>query len=308
VVCKGSPERPWAPQNEQRDYNAKTMNLFLLKQGRKGVADGRGSGFTLIELLVVIAIIAILAAMLLPALARAKTKAQAAQCLSNLKQLGYASKMYSDDNTDHLPPNWLNDPRAWIDGALGDVSSYPGATNIQELSRGLLFKYNPNVGVWKCPAANKGPSELVPNAPVCRNYSLEGRMGGANDAQNKLYGVDSTEWVLGDSFPQYQLTTDIRSPEPAEAMTFVDESIDTIDDGYFAINYANEPSNWQNSPTVRHGNAGVLGFADSHSELWRWRKLNKEQAWDIPWAGPPNSLVDFQRCQYAVFRLPTQPQ
>ncbi|MGO8677619.1 MAG: prepilin-type N-terminal cleavage/methylation domain-containing protein [Limisphaerales bacterium] len=284
------------------------MNRFPLKQGRKGVAARGERGFTLIELLVVIAIIAILAAMLLPALARAKVKAMSAQCLSNLKQLNIAWKMYSDDYTDHLVPNWLNDPRAWIDGGLGSVEAYPGATNINELEIGKLFRYNPNVGVYKCPAAIKGPSELVPNVPICRNYSLEGRMGGANDSTANMYGVSSTEWVLGTAYPQYQLSSDIVRPSPAEAMTFLDESIETIDDGYFAINGgSNIPTEWQNSPTTRHGNSGVFAFADGHSELWRWRKLSKDQGLNTAWGGPPNTQIDFQRCQYAVFRTNTQP-
>jgi prepilin-type processing-associated H-X9-DG protein len=132
-------------------------------------------------------------------------------------------------------------------------------------------------------------------------------MGGANDAQNAQFGVSSTEWVLGDSFPQYQLTTDVVRPEPAEAMTFDDESLETVDDGYFAINYANEPSDWQNSPTARHGNAGVFGFVDGHSELWHWRRLSKDQGLNTSWSGPPNTQVDFIRCQMAVFRLAGQP-
>jgi prepilin-type N-terminal cleavage/methylation domain-containing protein/prepilin-type processing-associated H-X9-DG protein len=267
----------------------------------------RPNAFTLIELLVVIAIIAILAAMLLPALGRAKVKAQSAQCLSNLKQFNYAWVMYSGDFNEILVPNWLSDPRAWIDGTSGSVFSYPGATNLAELKKGLLYPYNPSIGVYRCPTATRGPKTLVPNNRIVRNYSLEGRMGGANDGQAGRYGVTSTQWVLGPNFLQYQKITEIVRPVPSQALTFLDESIETVDDGYFAVNYASEPTTWQNSPTARHGNSGVFVFADGHSENWRWRALNKDQGLDTPASGSPNTLVDLKRLQQAVYRTKDDP-
>jgi prepilin-type processing-associated H-X9-DG protein len=128
-------------------------------------------------------------------------------------------------------------------------------------------------------------------------------MGGASDADAAQYGIThSTEWVLGSAYPQYKKMTEIQRPIPSEAMTFVDESLETVDDGYFAVNYNATPTQWQNSPTVRHGKSGVLAFADGHSERWRWRVLNFEQGINAPYAGPPNTLVDLQRLQRAVLR------
>jgi prepilin-type N-terminal cleavage/methylation domain-containing protein/prepilin-type processing-associated H-X9-DG protein len=258
-------------------------------------------GFTLIELLVVIAIIAILAALLLPALSKAKLKGQSIACVSNLHQLDMAWIMYADDHNGLMVPNWILDARAWLDGTKGDVSTPVGATNLLAIKQGLLFQYNPNAGVYQCPAAIKGPS-TVGGIRVVRNYSLEGRMGGANDTDALRYGVPNTQWVLGSAYPQYKRMSEIQRPVPSEAMTFIDESMETVDDGYFAVNCTNHATEWQNSPTVRHGRSGVLAFADGHSERWRWRALAVDQGIYVPYASPPNSLADLQRIWQAVFR------
>jgi prepilin-type N-terminal cleavage/methylation domain-containing protein len=267
-----------------------------------------GRGFTLIELLVVIAIIAILAGLLLPALAQAKLKAQGITCVSNQKQLALAWTMYAGDFNERMPPNWLGDPRAWIDGTKGSVHDVPGATNVVALRNGLLYPYNPNDGVYRCPSAKGGPVRppapgYMKNVPLVRHFSLEGRMGGADDADAAKYGVGSTAWVLGAQYPQYKKLAEVQRPSPSEAMTFVDESIETLDDGYFAVNAAGEIDGWQNSPAVRHGKACVLAFADSHAERWKWVGLSVEQPLDASvtqFGG--NTTADLRRLQRAVFR------
>jgi prepilin-type N-terminal cleavage/methylation domain-containing protein/prepilin-type processing-associated H-X9-DG protein len=276
-------------------------------QCRARPSNQRRRGFTLIELLVVIAIIAILAALLLPALAKAKIKAQSISCVSNLHQLSTAWVMYGGDYNEVMVPNFLATPLAWIDGSVGSVHELPGATNVLALRKGLLYSYNPNAGVYQCPTAltTQPRTITVKGVRLVRNYSLVGRMGGANALDASRYGVSDTTWVLGSTYPQYKKMTEIKQPAPSEAMTFVDESIETLDDGYFAVNWANNPNAWQNSPTVRHGQSGVFAFADGHAERWRWRVLSKDQDLDTPWGGSPRTEVDFRRMQRAVLRNST---
>lgn len=276
-------------------------------------------GFTLIELLVVIAIIAILAGMLLPALSKAKAKTQGINCMSNLKQLQLCWSMYALDNNQLLVKNWLAHPHAWING---NVASLPGATNENDLRNGKLWQYNNSVKLYQCAAAN-GPAQLpnsLKNSAVMRrnrlvrSYSMQGRMGGA-DATDAARSAGpgwpappNTDWVLGTKYPQYKKESEINNPGPSEAMVFLDESKETVDDGYFAVKAPDGPQIWQNSPTVRHNRGSGFSFADGHAEVWKWLVLNKDQTWDAPVGSGGNSTMrDLQKVKNAVARLPTGP-
>ena len=236
-----------------------------------GNNPGRPPGrraFTLIELLVVIAIIAILAGLLLPALARAKTKAQAIGCASNSKQLQLCWHLYADDFNDNIVANALADSHSWIDGSVASIAnSMPGATNVNVVRRGLLFKYNTSEKIYVCPGQRQvfNGSRVVALAPA-RSFSISGQMNGGT-----WNGSGVSAIILGQnpsSAPAYKKTSQINRPNPAQSIVFADESEYTIDDGYFAT-LVNEDT-WQNFPAYRHGGSASFSFADGHSELKRW--------------------------------------
>jgi prepilin-type processing-associated H-X9-DG protein len=123
---------------------------------------------------------------------------------------------------------------------------------------------------------------------LVRNFSLGGRMGGTKE----------TDFVLGTEFPQFHRMSDIRRPDPVKALAFVDESINSVDDGFFAVQLQNT---WMNSSTTRHAGGATFSFADGHAERWQWLGLKLEQDWWAPAVSAAgDSTLDLHRVQEAV--------
>lgn len=224
----------------------------------------QGGGFTLIELLVVIAIIAILAGMLLPALSRAKAKAQGIGCLNNGRQMMLAWRQYVDDYQDKVPQSF--GPNAWVQGDL-DFSAKADNWDVNhDLTKSLLWSYCGNsAGIWRCPADKSTVRVNGKVLPRVRSIAMNA-------------WFDSTD-VAGfgpAGFRIYKKMSDVADPGPSMTWLFLDEREDSINDGEMVVGmwgYPDQPAQWKivDYPASYHNGAGGFAFVDGHSDIKKWQ-------------------------------------
>jgi len=218
---------------------------------RKPAADP--FGFTLIELLVVIAIIAILAALLLPVLGKAKQRGYAIACVNNVRQLNLAWLLYAGDCLEAVPPNPPRSPAgSWVCGSEDWSAANSDNTNIVLMMQGVMGGYAKNPNVYHCPS---DVSTVRGEGPRVRSYSMNAFIG--------------SQPFTPDSYQVFLRMTDFR--HPADTFTSLDEHPDSINDGWFLpVLGSTDTSDWQDLPASFHNGACNFAYADGHAESHKW--------------------------------------
>ena len=250
----------------------KVLSDIGTSTGRRSSSPTRRA-FTLIELLVVIAIIAILAGMLLPALAKSKTKAQGIFCMNNHRQLLLGWLMYASENQERIPYAYGDevDPNtsdgAWVQGILDlNTPTSPDNWDTKYLEQSLLWPYTGKTrAIWKCPADHStGINKSKQVVPRVRSMSMSIWTGGHN----------GTDGGWGPLWRVFTKTSDMNDPGAANTYVLLDEREDSINDGFFVVSMDGYPDASQTKmvdfPAGYHNRAGGFSFADGHAEIKKW--------------------------------------